>query len=104
MGRCTKAILDCAELAYRFPQTPDKIIEAAAGFKALSTHQFIKGCVGVMDGLLLRIKVPSANKVGHVKSFYSGHYSAYGITVQAACDHRCRFIEVCVVAPGGHND
>jgi DDE superfamily endonuclease len=104
MGSCMKAILECRELAYNFPQTPNEITTAAASFKQLSTNQFLAGCVGVMDGLLLRIKVPAASEVGHVKSFYSGHYSAYGVNVQAACDHRCRFIEVCVVAPGGHND
>jgi DDE superfamily endonuclease len=104
MGSCMKAIIACQELAYNFPQTPSEINKAAESFKALSSNQFLVGCVGVMDGLLLRIKVPAASEVGNVKSFYSGHYSAYGVNVQAACDHRCRFIEVCVVAPGGHND
>jgi DDE superfamily endonuclease len=104
MGCCVRAILQCQTLAYHFPQTPSDICKAADAFRALSTHQFLVGCVGVMDGILIRIKVPSASEVGHVKSFYSGHYSSYGINVQAACDHQCRFIEACVVAPGGHND
>jgi DDE superfamily endonuclease len=104
LGRCMNAILECDALKYTFPQTPEEISTAAEGFKAISTNNFLIGCVGVMDGLLVRIKVPAASEVGHVKSFYSGHYSAYGVNIQACCDHRCRFTEVCVVAPGGHND
>jgi hypothetical protein len=53
---------------------------------------------------LLKVKVPTLSEVGNVKSFFSGHYQAYGINVQAICDHRCRFTEVAVVAPGGCND
>jgi hypothetical protein len=86
MGSCVSAILKCDTLAYNFPQQRNEIIKAAEAFKSLSTNPFLVGCVGVMDGLLLRIKITSASKVGHEKSFYSGHYSAYGINVQAVCD------------------
>jgi DDE superfamily endonuclease len=104
MWRCAKAILDCKELDYSFPQTEEEIQTAANNFRSLSTNNFMNGCVGVMDGLLLRIRIPPNTEVGNVKSFFSGHYHAYGINIQAACDHRCRFTEVCVSSPGGHND
>jgi hypothetical protein len=76
MWRCAAAILD-HELAYSFPQTREAIYDAASSFRALSTNNLITGCVGVMDGLLLHIKVPSSKAVGNVKSFFSGHYRAY---------------------------
>jgi hypothetical protein len=92
MGRCAKAILHTEALAYHFPKTQEELQSAAAGFRSISTNNFLTGFVGVMDGLLLRIRVPAAGEVGHVTSFFSGHYQAYGINVQAACDHQCRFI------------
>lgn len=57
-----------------------------------------------MDGLLLRIKVPGPYEARNAKSFFSGHYQAYGMNVQAACDCDCRFVYVAVAAPGGSND
>ena len=65
----------------------------------------IDGCVACVDGLLLCIQTPSSSETGNVvKAFFSGHYQAYGINVQAACDSRCRFVSVCIAAPGGSND
>jgi DDE superfamily endonuclease len=104
MDRCARAILDCNALAHSFPKTAEQIKVAASGFAGLSSNNFLRGCVGAVDGLLIRIKVPATIAVGMVKSFYSGHYQCYGVNIQAVCDHRCRFIEVCVAAPGGAND
>jgi hypothetical protein len=70
MGRCAKAINDSEALAYHFPKTPEELQLAAAGFRSISTNNFITGCVGVMDGLLLRIRVPAASEVGHVTAFF----------------------------------
>jgi hypothetical protein len=93
MKRCWTAILACNTLTYNFHKHQVILLLQPTSLKNL-VHQFLIGCV--MDGLLLRIKVPAASKVGHVKSLASGHYSSYGINVQAACDHGCCFIEVCV--------
>jgi hypothetical protein len=60
MWRCAAAILDCDELAYSFLQTRQEIYSAAGSSRAMSTNNLITGCVGVMDGFLLRIKVPSS--------------------------------------------
>jgi hypothetical protein len=57
-----------------------------------------------LDGLLLPIQTPSTTETGHVKSYFSGHYQAYGINVQAACDARCQFVYASLAAPGGTND
>jgi len=58
----------------------------------------------VLDDFLLQIKVPSKNETGNVKAYFSGHYQTYGINVQAACDHKCRFVYAALAEPGGAND
>ena len=57
-----------------------------------------------VDGFLLRIQVSEKNETGNVKTYLSGHYQAYGIKVQAACDYEYHCVYVCVAVPGGVND
>jgi hypothetical protein len=102
--KCTNAINDCNQLAYYFPKTNQQLMKASDAFNNISSNNAIIGCVGCIDGYLLRVKVPSVSQVGNVKSYFSGHYQTYGINIQAVCDHRCRFLEVAVCAPGGSND
>jgi len=102
--KCMDAIMDSTELAYKFPETAQELNEAAQGFEALSSHGAIKGCVACLDGYLLQIKVPAKSETGNVKAYFSGHYQTYGINVQAACDHKCRFVYAALAAPGGAND
>jgi len=78
--------------------------EAAQGFESLSSHGAIKGCVACLDSFLLQIKVPSKSETGNVKAYFSGHYQTYGINVQAACDHKCKFVCAALAATGGAND
>ena len=101
---CIRAIQRCEDLSFSFPSTDEELQKIADGFRALSTKEVINGCVGCVDGLLLKVRTPSSKEVGNVKAFFSGHYQTYGINVQAACDSKCRFISVCVAAPGGCND
>jgi len=98
------AILDSAELAYKFPETAQELNEPTQGFAALSSHGAIKGCVACLDGYLLQIKVPAKAETGNVKAYFSGHYQTYGINIQATCDHQCRFVYAALTAPGGAND
>jgi len=90
--KCMDAILDSEELAYKFPSIAKELEEAAQGFELLSTQAVIKGCVACLDGYLLQIRVPSSTETGNVEAYFSGHYQTYGINVQAACDHKCRFV------------
>ncbi len=103
--KCIDSILSCETLGYHFPTTAYDIIEAADDFKDHSTEEVIDGCVGCLDGLLFAYS-DSLNKrsVGNVKAFFSGHYRANGVNVQAVCDSKCRFTYVAVAAPGGTND
>jgi len=102
--KCMDAILSSEELSYKFPGTAKELEKAAQGFELLSTQAAIKGCVACLDGYLLQIKVPSSNETGNGKAYFSGHYHTYRINVQAACDHKCRFVYAAVAAPGGAND
>ena len=69
--RCIKAINETFHL--HFPTTPQEIEKAARGFESVSSHRVIEGCVAALDGLLIKIKVPSSREqVGRVKAFFSG--------------------------------
>ena len=98
------ALIKCDALKIKFPDTTTKIIKQGKQFKKLSSHGVIDKCVGCIDGVLIRIKTPSVKECGSVKSFFSGHYAAMGLNVQASCDHLCRFNYISVAAPGGSHD
>ena len=95
------AINESHELAIKFPQTQKDILQAMAGFASISRDCAINNCVGVIDGYLLRIKVPSKEEAGNVRSYFSGHYQCYGINIlQAVADHKSRFTCLEFAAPG----
>jgi DDE superfamily endonuclease len=98
------AICKCQPLRPKFPKTNDEIGEAVRGFASLSTDGVIDNCVGVIDGYLLRIKVPCTREAKNVKSFFSGHYQCYGVNVQAVADHHCRFTFIAFAGPGVMGD
>lgn len=84
----------------KFPEGLEMCRRAAAGFESISSEGAIRNCVSVVDGYLLAIMTPSADDVGNVRSFFSGHYQKYGVNVQAACDHLCRFTFIGIAGPG----
>jgi DDE superfamily endonuclease len=98
------AVAKCKALRIRFPVTPQQVTAAIEGFASVSTEHAIKNCAGVVDGYLLRCKVPSKREVQNVRSFFSGHYQCYGVNIQAAADHECRFIHYAFSAPGVTGD
>ena len=98
---CIDAILAAEDFHYEFPTNVEK---AAEDFQNISSNSAIQGCVACIDGYFLSIQTPSSNKTQNVKAYYSGHCCKYGVNVQAACDHRSRFVSVCIAAPDGVND
>ena len=88
--RCIAAINECDALSYKFPSTPVEVERAAQDFQAISSHGVIEGCVASMDGILIKIQVPRKTEVGNVKSFFSGHYHAYGLNIQVSSSTFCR--------------
>ena len=51
-----------------------------------------------------KIQTCQSKETGHIKCHVSGHYQNYGINIQAACNHRCQFVHMCVAVPGSAND
>lgn len=102
--RTITAICKCTELRPKFPKTPDEISLIIQGFATLSTDGIIDNCAGVIDGYLMRIKVPSKSEVKNVKSFFSGHYQCYGVNIQAVADPHCRFTFLAFAGPGVMGD
>jgi DDE superfamily endonuclease len=98
------AIVKCPALRIRFPKSTEEVTEAISGFASISTDGAIANCAGVVDGYLMRCKVPSKIEVKNVRSFFSGHYQCYGVNIQAAADHHCRFIHFSFAAPGVTGD
>jgi DDE superfamily endonuclease len=98
------AICKVEHLLPKFPTTNDEIDACIKGFASRSTDGIINNCVGVVDGYLLRIRVPSKHEVGNVKSFFSGHYQCYGMNVQAVADHHSRFLFLAISGPGVMGD
>jgi len=99
-----RIINQCENLEIKFPQTNAQCLELAEGFRPLNEKGAIKGCVGAMDGWLLKIFTPPKNAVGNVCSFFSGHYQCYGLNIQAVCNHHCHFLYIAIVGPGVMND
>jgi hypothetical protein len=62
------------ELRIQSPATPGDRVKVAAGFRRLSSRQVIRNCIGCIDGWFCPIKVPRADYVANVRSFFSGHY------------------------------
>ena len=98
------AICKCTALRLTFPKTDEEISAAIAGFASVSKDGAINNCAGVVDGYLLRIRVPAKKEAKNVRSFFSGHYQCYGVNIQAAADHHSRFIHFALAAPGVTGD
>lgn len=97
-------IAKCPELRIVFPQTRAEVTAAIEGFASISNGGVIHNCASVIDGYLMRIKVPSKNEAANVRSFFSGHYQCYGVNIQAATDHISRFTHFAFAAPGVTGD
>lgn len=94
------AIVKCKQLELKFPSTRNEYKAAAVGFRSISEKNAIVNCVGVVDGYLLRIRVPAKSVVGNQQCYFSGHYQCHGINVQAVADHHSRFLYFACAAPG----
>jgi len=98
--RTIAALVMCPQLSIHFPTAEKELLEAVGGFASTSTECATKNCVGVVDGHLMRIKVPNKKEVPNVRSFFSGHYQCYGVNIQAVADHHSRFVFFAVAGPG----
>ena len=102
--RAIRALLNVEELQIKFPQSVDECATAAAKFHSISDSEAISNCVAVFDGYHLETLTPRKKEVDNVRSFFSGHYQTYGINIQAAFDHLCRFIYLAIAGQGSMPD
>ena len=94
------AIVRCENLRIMWLDTKDLAVQSAAGFSSSSTNCVMTECVAVLDGYHMEIVTPPKKGVHDVNSYFSGHYQTYGINIQVACDHNCRFLFIGVGGPG----
>lgn len=74
-------------------------------FSRISTSLgLFTGVIGAIDGWLVCTGSPIDRAITNKRSYFSGHYSGFGINIQAICDGHLRFIFFAVAAPGGTND
>ena len=90
----------CEELKIKFPQTLQECEATAQAFKGKSSRGVIKKCVGAVDGWLCRIRCPRVTETADVMAYFSGHYSMYGLNVQAVSDANGKCIYLAVCQPG----
>jgi hypothetical protein len=65
------AVIGCPRLDIHFPKTKDELDEQASPFESVSHHGIIRGCIGAIDGILIRTIMPAGKKA---TDYFSGHY------------------------------
>ncbi|KAI2496037.1 nuclease [Fragilaria crotonensis] len=99
------AVLNCKALDNVFPDTDEDLKSTALKFANNSSERVMIGCVGAIDGLFVKICCPSMKECGYnPQAYFSGHYMAHGLNIQAVCDSDRRFTFFGVVAPGKTSD
>jgi DDE superfamily endonuclease len=99
------AVHKCPDLAINFPVNHDDQKHIADEFMAISKAGF-DNCVGAIDGMLIWIHMPTKAQAGEVGGgkYYCGRKKKYGLSMQAVCDARKRFIDVDIRNPGSMSD
>ena len=64
-----------------FPTTFEQLQHALLGMESISFNGIMTGCIGVIDGWLFPLEVPTSTLVGNVHSYFSGHYQRYGFNI-----------------------
>jgi len=72
-------------------------------FRSRSEKQVLAGCVGCIDGLLIKIRQPSDTETAHPKRYYS-RKCFHAINIQAVCDVHGRFTTFEARGPGSMSD
>jgi len=89
----------CEALDVNLPTLPHELLALCHGFKKISRDGIMDGCVGALDGYLMRITAPSFGECRNVSAYFSGHYCTYGVNIQAMCDADCHFLLLLLLLP-----
>jgi len=100
--RCVTAIVNKFSIDYPVDNI-EELRRIEKGFRAVSTSQVMKGCVGAIDGLVYKMKAPKWSDTKQVQR-YRSRKGYYGANVQAICDSYRRFLFFDISAPGSSND
>lgn len=92
---CVDAVNAAAQLAVNFPTSRQALDMAVDNFARKSTQEVLRGVIGALDGLHVRITAPRASDgLRNVRSHYSGERSAVGQSVDlehiSQMAYRCR--------------
>jgi hypothetical protein len=100
-----EAVLNYHELDIVFPDTDEELSSTESKFSDKSSERTMVGCVGAIDGLFVKVHCLSMKECGYnPQAYFSGHYMAHGLNVQAICDSDCCFTFFGAVAPGKASD
>lgn len=93
--------LDAIDAAIRikFPRKPSECKAASEAFQNISRPR-IQGCLGAIDGILIKIHAPNVKN----NARYRSRKGFFGLNVQAVCDASKRIIHLSVKTPGRTND
>ncbi|KAL7527215.1 hypothetical protein ACHAXR_002967 [Thalassiosira sp. AJA248-18] len=97
---CFHTTIEWIDNAFRFPWELNKLEEISEEFAADSTGCF-KGCIGTIDGLVIRIRCSS--KVADPSNYFC-RKGFYALNVQAICDRRKRILWISPGHQGATHD
>ena len=94
----------CRAMRIELPQGEEKLRDLAQRWLDVSTcpQGLYWGHIGAIDGWFPRTEMPCG--VSNQADYFSGHYVAYGLNIQAMCDPDLLFMYVAVAGPGKIND
>ena len=81
---------------------PERLAEIELTFDR-ATAGLIRGCVGAIDGMAVKIKRPGKNECENPVSYFS-RKGFYAVVLQAICDGNCRFLWGSILCGGSTHD
>ena len=91
-------------LAIKFPSDKAALQKVALAFSKKGQHNLFRNCVGCVDGLALKIKLPPKSKCANVTRFHSGGKNFNALNMQGVCNSNYEFTAVTCMHVGSTND
>ena len=103
--RVVDAIHNCLALDIQYPSDHNQQLAMANEFKDRISKADFDNCAGAIDCMLVWIHRPSEMDLGcGTSKFMCGRKKKFGINLQAVCDAKRRFADVCAGHPGSASD